>query len=1384
MSALIWLIVPPAWAGGDALLETVCEAWPDPEPVSSAPEALAHAQTYHWWARETGNSVEMHCRAHHAYVDALRLSQASEADPDGPEKVQHRRAAEAGLSQVRWRVDNSFDTFRNIYPLAWWLLGDDRVVEPEDGPGVLPDFYSHAAEQAWWRLHGVLDDPERPRTPALIRCSGDPELCPGLREFTAILVDAHPRLATIPDDRGVALLGPRAWGVLTDGAQPSLPAAATADIAAALRSGTGFDEVLAIDLVVADTVRNPVDGVRVELAADVWSLSSGERRRLAASTGIGADLVPRRNLNLAWVGLVALLGVLLSPIRRIAQPLSLDEDAAALSLGQVLVGVLVGAALGGFAPRLTLPLAPGMEALALNPSGWPRLATLVWPLAHGSLLTVAPLLLSLFIVFGVMPRVNAALAERLDLGLLTLSIQAGALAVALAPIPVGEGVPGLLACAAMAAPVLAIAAILGERIEQIRAMVDIESSRQVVPIILSLLGLVLAFPFLLVHTPPALLFGSGCAVALLAGLLELPHRRVRPTVAPERPEAAAPVAVSGSLRRPAYVSLDGRDIVPIIETLSRPGVNIMAVCGSAGLGKTRLAEELIHALSPPWKVGHSEAEDPQLSENCVQPYASLGAALGAIFDQERVELSAIYARQVAVREMAVTAGDALDFLPGVGLLLGIGGGVNSAQLTLERLRRDIVRALRRRLRERPVLLIIDDLQWVDQSSLSLLEHILLALSHLPADALGHPLGVVLLYRPTEDYGMEDWVARLSARLVFEQRALEPLSSTGVDALLNSAGVRSRSGAFSEAVRRQVGGAPLNILSLIHELVEQGIGQSELVDGGYQIAIPLDLDDDRLQAVVPGQMADLVRQRLSRLQDEELLLLQGAAQCGRRFEARSLSSGFGIPRMDVLRRLRDIEDAHRLITDLDDDDHFRFDMAVTRSVLIEMMAKRHGRGQRELVKEFHHRVVGALLSASAGGDWSEDTDTARVVRHALLAGGRRSRSAAQFAVRAAQSAAKRFAHSEALRFIEVASDPSRRALLTEAEAASLTAIEARIRRAIGGQANRQRAIACFGELLGSPHIDQLSLVRDFFEAIFEEKQPADLTRLTTTIARVRASFRDQTLDPLIAAVCAFYETLNRTYLDGLRPPDATVAAHLGEQAAQLRVLADERVRDREQLLSWVLQAQATWTADGDAVVQLCEESLQLKARHNDLAGQALTKGVLANHYLFKRREPARARALLEADLQILGQMGARGQRSSVLNRIAMSEWLEAEQSTDAALAARLRDRALESAWKAYEAAVQTGRAGDLIFSAFAVLDYGSHQAQSTRVNRVGRALVERPAQGWPWPDADTFWATVPGWLKANKQQELSRIRSVLAPLEESPGWLEALADRLTAPSPQA
>jgi hypothetical protein len=1346
---LFWLSLLPE-ASGDDLMSRVCASWPMPAVAGGEAEAarqLLHAETYYWWARGASNSVEMHCRSAAAFQATAGLVAASSPAHD---------SALAGLEQVRWRVDNSFDSFRNIYPLAWWLVGPRVVYESEDGPGELPDYFSRAASEGWASMAPVVDDHLRPRTLAIVRCRGSQEHCPGLRDSLAITLDAHPRLATIPDDRGVAFIG-AAWWELVYGA--ALPAS----VFEALSAVSGFETLMVIDMDVADEVTAPVPGVRVELMADAWSAEGPTR--IAANTGIGADLMPWRSFDVLWLSIMLLLGALLSPIRRIASPPTVDQESRWLLAGQILGGLLLGLALGVFASRLTAPLVPPMQSLALNPAGWPRMAALTWPVAHGVLLLLGPPTLSVFAVFGVMPRVHAAIAERLDLGLLILAVQCGTLASALAPIPMGMGLAGIGVCASLAAPALAINAIVGERIEQLRSMLDVEPARQVVPLLVAVLALLVAFPLTLTGRYPlaVLLCGSLAAVAVLL----LGHGRSARVASPQDARAISAVKVFGNLRAPEYVPLDDRSIEPVLALLRAPGICVVSIEGDPGIGKSRMATAVRDALAGEWKIGVGESDDPQLSEGCVEPYGALSGALGGIFDQERIAISTIYARQVAVREIAGAASEALDFLPGVGLLLGMGGGVDTDQLSLERLRRDVVRAVRRRLTEQPVLLIIDDIQWADESSLSLLEHLLLELRHLSVQRLGHPLGVLLCHRPL-DAGHARWLDALATRMPIHTVRLTELGDDGVDALLRSAGVSSRPADFPAAVRQQVGGVPLNILALLHELVESGQVTTESAGQGQSITVPADLTAERLSSVVPGQMADLARQRLSRLSVDELLLLQGAAQCGRRFDATALSSGFSMPRIDVLRRLRDIEDQHDLITDLDDDDHFRFDTEVTRTVLIEMVAKRRGTTQKELVKEFHHRVVAALIERDGLDGWSEESDAARVVRHALNAGHRRSAAVATYGLRAATSAARRAAYPEALRFIETARHPDRAWHLDAPSLARLDWVEAGVRRAIGGRDNRVRAIACFEGLLGSPHIDLFALARDWFEAIFESKQPDDLAALSLAIRRVRDAETPDQDEPLVEATCDFYAALARTWLDGLSPPEPAIAALLGRQADHLRRMSLPRREERDRLLSWVLQSQATWASDAEEVVRLCQESLALKERHGDLAGQALTKGVLANHYLFRCRDPDTARTLLRGDLEILERMGALGQRSSVLNRLAMCDWMAADAADEPG---PLRQSALESAVAAWDAAVRTARPVDLIFAAFTVLSYSVELSDSARIAQVGRGLCGHP-EGWPWPDARTLWADVPGWLKASKRAELSK----LSPRLESLGatWTTALA----------
>ena len=307
-------------------------------------------------------------------------------------------------------MDNSFDSVRNVYPLAWWILIEDPVAESEDGPGELPDHYEKAVEHGWEVLARVLDDPHEPRVNARIGCTGSP-YCEGLREVGAKLVDAHPRLQTIPDE---VAAGSGGMG------NPE-----------ALMEALDLDDLLLVDIDVRDEVELPRSAVRIDLSATLLpSLSP-----MAVSTGIGVDHVPSRQLDIFFGLALLLTGLVAGRDRWMKRPDALKGGREFLRA--LLVGTAVGGVYGWFATSWA-PFVPPMDAVALTPGGFLRLETFVWPLAVGALLLLGPpIVVSIGLV--VVARRFPQLTSHLQLTGLVPGAQAGALTIALAP--VCEGLP-------------------------------------------------------------------------------------------------------------------------------------------------------------------------------------------------------------------------------------------------------------------------------------------------------------------------------------------------------------------------------------------------------------------------------------------------------------------------------------------------------------------------------------------------------------------------------------------------------------------------------------------------------------------------------------------------------------------------------------------------------------------------------------------------------------------------------------------------------------------------------------------------------------------------------------------------------------------------------
>ena len=120
----VWILLllmysPSVWAGDSDTLT--------PE------DQFRQAVTWYKVARATENSMEAHGRA-------VKLYEAVIEQTDDPEL---KLAAERGLDQVVFRVDNAHDIYERLFDPVWWVTGDDNTIEWYD------DVYMLALGNSW-----------------------------------------------------------------------------------------------------------------------------------------------------------------------------------------------------------------------------------------------------------------------------------------------------------------------------------------------------------------------------------------------------------------------------------------------------------------------------------------------------------------------------------------------------------------------------------------------------------------------------------------------------------------------------------------------------------------------------------------------------------------------------------------------------------------------------------------------------------------------------------------------------------------------------------------------------------------------------------------------------------------------------------------------------------------------------------------------------------------------------------------------------------------------------------------------------------------------------------------------------------------------------------
>ncbi|MER7689456.1 AAA family ATPase [Streptomyces sp. NPDC097610] len=319
----------------------------------------------------------------------------------------------------------------------------------------------------------------------------------------------------------------------------------------------------------------------------------------------------------------------------------------------------------------------------------------------------------------------------------------------------------------------------------------------------------------------------------------------------------------------------------------------VVLSGDAGVGKTRvLTEAAAHATHTGMTV---------LTGHCVDlgdvglPYLPFTEILGALGGDER------YAAALAAH-------------PAVDRLLGSGSGTDTDTGSRLRLFEGMAGLLADAADITPLLLVLEDLHWADQSSRDLLRFLLSrgALQNPTPGSPTHRLALFASYRSDDlhrRHPLRPLLAELARLPSVDRLELRPMADAEVARLVRAL----RTDALSDTTVRRI--------------VDRAEGNAFYAEE-LLAALPSDLDP--AAPAMPSGLADLLLIRIEQLSDTAQQVLRTAAVAGRRVEHDLLRDAVQLPEEELESALREAVGRQLLVPG--DDATYSFRHALAREAV--------------------------------------------------------------------------------------------------------------------------------------------------------------------------------------------------------------------------------------------------------------------------------------------------------------------------------------------------------------------------------------------------------------------------------------------------------------------
>jgi class 3 adenylate cyclase/tetratricopeptide (TPR) repeat protein len=410
--------------------------------------------------------------------------------------------------------------------------------------------------------------------------------------------------------------------------------------------------------------------------------------------------------------------------------------------------------------------------------------------------------------------------------------------------------------------------------------------------------------------------------------------------------------------------------------VARDGLGAVAVVGEAGSGKSRLLYEFRRRLE-----GRAVTffEGRCSSMNQMVPFHPMLSMLRNFFELAPDD-SPDAARERLATKIGVEYGHVERMYPLLSRILSLPGGRRD-DLPADAFKQEISDALVELVLEEggPVVVVLEDLHWIDESSRELLDVLTKRLA-------GAPVLFVVTHRSEGDPG---WRGPRGIETV----VLHRLATDEITAILRAVAGGSLPAELERVLVSKAAGSPFFAEELVRTLLEAG--HLERSDGEVSLARPIG------EVPIPGTIHEVVAARLDRLGPQAKRVVQVAAVLGRQFTRTNLAAILADEQIDVDQALDDLVRRgvlHRKTAF--GSDALRFGESLTQEIAYEGLLLRQRRQLHERVARHLGQQAGSGPERSAllAHHWSRSDDRARAAE-ALLVAARDAESVPSYAAAA-------------------------------------------------------------------------------------------------------------------------------------------------------------------------------------------------------------------------------------------------------------------------------------------------------------------------------------------------------------------------------------------------